>query len=69
MTEVVLIDLDQRTRWFSADRSWMAAPEGPQPGNNERPPKPSRIEEARRVIEGYAAGLRDIIEKLRRKLN
>ncbi|WP_283805287.1 hypothetical protein [Bradyrhizobium japonicum] len=31
--------------------------------------KPSRLEEARRIIEEYAAGLREIIQKLRRKMN
>jgi len=30
--------------------------------------KPSRLEEARRVIEEYAADLREIIKKLRRRL-
>jgi len=33
------------------------------------PPKPSRLEEARRVIAEYAADLREIIKKLRRRLN
>jgi hypothetical protein len=69
ITEVVPIDLDQRTLWFSADRSWMSPPEEPQPGNDEPPPKPSRLEEARRVIAEYAADLREIIKKLRRRLN
>jgi len=32
-------------------------------------PKPSRLEEARRVIEEYAADLRELIQKLRRKTN
>lgn len=31
--------------------------------------KPSRLEEARRIIEEYAAELREIIQKLRRKMN
>jgi len=31
--------------------------------------KPSRLEEARRIIEVYAADLREIIQKLRRKMN
>ena len=46
----------------------MSPPEEPQPGNDEPPPKPSRLEEARRVIEEYAADLREIIKKLRRRL-
>ncbi|WP_283810390.1 hypothetical protein [Bradyrhizobium guangdongense] len=32
-------------------------------------PKPSRLEEARRLIEEYANDLREIIQKLRRKLH
>jgi len=31
--------------------------------------KPSRLDEARRIIEEYAAGLREVIQKLRRKMN
>ncbi|MGY8636769.1 hypothetical protein RAD15_30300 [Bradyrhizobium sp. 14AA] len=31
--------------------------------------KPSRLEEARRIIEEYAAELRKIIRQLRRKMN
>ncbi len=31
--------------------------------------KPSRLDEARRIIEEYAADLREIIMQLRRKLN
>lgn len=31
--------------------------------------KPSRLEEARRIIEEYANDLREIIRKLRRKMN
>jgi hypothetical protein len=47
----------------------MLPPEEPQPGNDEPPPKLSRLEEARRIIEEYAADLREIIKKLRRRLN
>lgn len=37
---------------------------------NEPPePKPSRLEDARRVIEEYANDLREIIRKLRRNMN
>jgi hypothetical protein len=32
-------------------------------------PKPSRLEEAMRIIEEYANDLREIIRKLRRKMN
>jgi hypothetical protein len=35
----------------------------------DREPKPSRLEEARRTIEEYANDLREIIRKLRRKMN
>ncbi|WP_256473128.1 hypothetical protein [Bradyrhizobium sp. 170] len=31
-------------------------------------PTPSRVEEARRIIEEYAESLREIIRKLRRRL-
>ena len=47
----------------------MAPPEEPPSGKGEPPPKLSRLEEARRVIEEYAANLREIIKKLRRRLN
>ena len=32
-------------------------------------PKPSRLDEALRIIEEYAAELREIIQKLRRKMH
>jgi len=32
-------------------------------------PKPSRLEEARRIVEEYAADLREIIRQLRCKMN
>jgi hypothetical protein len=35
----------------------------------ERKTKPSRLEEARRVMEEYANDLREIIEKLHQKMN
>jgi hypothetical protein len=47
----------------------MKPPEKPRPGKGEPQPKLSRLEEARRIIEEYAADLREIIRKLRRKLN
>ncbi len=37
--------------------------------NRETPSKPSRTEEALRIIEEYADDLRQIIDKLRRRLN
>jgi hypothetical protein len=39
------------------------------PGKDEPPHKPWRLEEARRMIEEYTADLREIIRKLRRRLN
>ncbi|WP_396604327.1 hypothetical protein ACFLEY_34595 [Bradyrhizobium sp. YCK136] len=43
----------------------------PEPDNQTegKEAKPSRLNEARRIIEEYAAELREIIQKLRRKLN
>jgi signal recognition particle subunit SEC65 len=36
---------------------------------DKKEPKPSRLEEARQIIAEYANDLREIIRKLRRKLN
>ncbi|WP_164935707.1 hypothetical protein [Bradyrhizobium guangzhouense] len=36
------------------------------PSDDARKPKPSRVDEARRVIEGYANDLREILKQLRR---
>jgi hypothetical protein len=47
----------------------MKPPEDPRSIKGEPQPKPSRLEQARRIIEEYAADLREIIRKLRRKLN
>jgi signal recognition particle subunit SEC65 len=44
----------------------MIKPEEP---NEKKEPSPSRLEEARRIIEEYANDLREIIRKLRRKMN
>jgi hypothetical protein len=38
-------------------------------GKEAQEPEPSRLEEARRIIEQYAGDLREIIKKLRRRLN
>ena len=40
-----------------------------QPSKDEPAAKLSRSEEARRIIEEYAADLREIIRKLQRKMN
>ena len=41
----------------------------PEKQSDGKEPKPTRLEEARRIIEEYAADLRQIIKKLRRKIN
>jgi hypothetical protein len=41
----------------------------PSPDKEAPKPKPSRSDEARRVIEEYLNDLREIIRKLRRRLN
>ncbi|WP_271597426.1 hypothetical protein [Bradyrhizobium sp. CCBAU 45384] len=43
----------------------MSAPDE-RPSEDARKSKPSRVDEARRVIEGYANDLREIIKQLRR---
>jgi len=40
----------------------MAPPQKPLPGKDGPRPDPSRLEEARRLIEEYAADLREIIK-------
>ena len=53
-----------------ADRlSGMAAPKPDDPEQSPRPSDNARPSEAQRIIEAYAADLRELIEKLRRKLN
>jgi hypothetical protein len=47
----------------------MKPPEEPRLDRDKPPSKLSRLEEARRIIERYAADLREIIKKLQRKLN
>ena len=39
------------------------------PGNEAQEPKPSRLDEARRVIEEYPHELREIIAKLRKRFH
>ncbi|EIG56512.1 hypothetical protein ABIB90_002329 [Bradyrhizobium sp. JR4.1] len=40
------------------------------PSGSDKPePKPTRLEEARRIVEEYANDLREIIRKLREKMN
>ena len=40
-----------------------------EPDQDKPRAKPSRAEEALRIIEEYASGLREIIKKLRQRLN
>jgi hypothetical protein len=47
----------------------MNAPYDRAPGKEAPKPKPSRSEEALRIIDEYVRDLREIIKKLRRKLN
>jgi hypothetical protein len=47
----------------------MNPPNEPAPGKDAPKPKPSRQEEMLRMIEDYADHLREIIKKLRSKLN
>jgi hypothetical protein len=42
---------------------------GEKPSEPKREPKPSRLEEMRRNLDGYANDLRALIEKLREKLD
>jgi hypothetical protein len=44
-------------------------PEQPRLGKDEPSSKPTRRGEARRIIEEYANDLREMIRKLRKKLN
>jgi hypothetical protein len=47
----------------------MSQPNDPPPTKDAPKPKPSQLEEARRIIEEYAEGQREIIRKLRRRLH
>jgi hypothetical protein len=47
----------------------MSQSDEPPAGEHTSKSKPSRIEEARRIIEQYAEDLREIIRKLRRRLH
>jgi len=44
-------------------------PPEPLPDKDAPPPKSARLEEAHRILEEYAPGLREIIKKLRRYMN
>jgi hypothetical protein len=67
---VLASDLDQWPVWFLPIIASMKPREEQFPDKDEpTTPKSSRLEEARQIIEEYAEGLRQIIEKLRRHLN
>ena len=69
MRRMVPFDLAQCPLWFCADRCDMKPSDEPRLGKNEPPPKLSRSEEARRIIDEYANHLREIIKKLRCRLH
>ena len=54
---------------FSLNHQVMISLVEPAPDKEAPKPKPSRSEEALRIIEEYAKELREIIKKLRRLLN
>jgi hypothetical protein len=47
----------------------MKRPQEPRQDKEAPQPKPSRLEEALRLIEEYADDLREVIKKLRRRLH
>jgi hypothetical protein len=52
-----------------APESTLNQPDEPTPTKKAPKPAPSRLEEARRVIEQYTNDLREIIAKLRQRLH
>ena len=66
---MVPFDLAQWSLWSRADRCDMKPSDEPRRVDKDEPPKLSRSEEARRIIEEYADHLREIIKKLRRGLH
>jgi hypothetical protein len=54
--------------WCFADHHGMKPPKELISDKDEPPPK-SLAEEARRILEEYVADLREILKKLRRRLN
>jgi hypothetical protein len=54
---------------FQLTTGLMNQPDQPAPSKGPPEPKPSRSEEARRIIEEYVADLREVIKKLRRHFN
>lgn len=62
-------DLDQGARRVRINNVTMKLLTDERSGENTSTSKPPRWEEARRTIEEYADDLREIIKKLRRKMN
>lgn len=60
------LELNQSFPTVARDIASVPDQKKPTDGNG---PKPSRLEEARRIIEEYAADLREIIRKLNEKMN
>ena len=63
------IDLAQRSLLVLADRQDVKPPEEPRLPKDEPPSKPTSSNEAVRIIEEYAKALREILKKLRGRLN
>jgi hypothetical protein len=61
------LDLSQWSFRISAAHGGTKPPEKRGPRKDE--PKPARVEEAKQIVEQYPAALREIIEKLRGKMN
>lgn len=60
------VDLAQ---WRSSIRPKHRPMRRPCPQKPVKKPKPSRLEEARRIVEEYTKDLREVIKKLARKLH
>jgi hypothetical protein len=70
MCRVARFDLGQWSLWFSQKHRDMNPPrEEPRPGKDEPQSKLTRSEEVRQIIQEYVDDLREIIRKLRRRLN
>jgi hypothetical protein len=62
----LFLDLGQ---WCPTSTKDHGAMPGPDKQTDDQEAKPSRLDDSRRIIEEYAADLREIIKQLRRKLN
>ena len=66
---MVAFDLAQCPFLSCTNRCGMKPSDKPRSDKDKRPPKLSRSEEARRIIEEYVENLQEIIKKLRRRLH